>query len=84
MIDRLFLEHPRTVGESYGAHMRAAAGFGITMIVGGLACLVHALVPGLLVDTASTAIDRLHGRMVRKRQRVSAISPDILVRHKVS
>jgi len=72
VIDRLFLEHPRAVDESYGEHMRAAGGFGVVMIAAGFACLVHALVPGLFVSTGSKAIDRLHDRMVRNRRRRAA------------
>lgn len=80
VIDRLFLEHPRAVDESYGEHMRAAGGFGVVMIVAGFACLVHALVPGLFVSTGSKAIDRLHDKMVRNRRRRAAPSAERLVR----
>ena len=72
MIDRLFFEHPRSVDESYGEHMRAAGGFGVVMIGAGVACLVHALVPGLFVSTGSKAIDRLHDKMVRNRAAAAA------------
>ena len=68
MFDRWFFEHPRSVGESYGEHLRVAGGFGVTMIGAGLACLIHAIVPGLFVKTGSSAIEHLHGRMVRNRR----------------
>lgn len=70
MIDRVFFEHPRSVGESYGEHLRIASGFGLTMMGAGLACIVHGIVPSLFVKTGSAAIDHLHGRMVRNRGRV--------------
>ncbi|MBU3078794.1 DUF6356 family protein [Sphingomonas quercus] len=63
MIDRLFLAHPRTVGESYGAHFRTALGFGTAMVAGGLACIAHAFVPALCVRTGSDTVKRLYGRM---------------------
>lgn len=63
VLDRLFLEHPRSVDESYGEHFRASAGIGVVMIGAGLACLVHALVPALCRRTGSSTIRRLHGRL---------------------
>ena len=56
MLDRLFLAHPRTVQESYGEHLVVASSFGLTMIAAGMACMAHALVPGLFERTGSRAI----------------------------
>ena len=67
MFTRLFLDHPRSVGESYLEHQRHAFGFGISLLGAALACLVHSLVPGLFVRTGSEAITRLHDRMVVNR-----------------
>ncbi|MBB6123698.1 DUF6356 family protein [Sphingobium subterraneum] len=67
MLDRLFLDHPRAVRESYGEHFVAACGFGAAMIVGGIACVLHAVVPALFVRTGSDVVRRLHERMVVKR-----------------
>ena len=64
-----FLEHPETVGETYLQHCGAATGFGIRMIVGGLACLVHGLLPFCFVRTGSATITSLHDRMVVHRRR---------------
>jgi hypothetical protein len=64
---RLFVEHPRSVGESYLEHQRHALGFGFSLLLASLACFVHAIVPGLCVRTGSTAITRLHDRMVKNR-----------------
>jgi hypothetical protein len=61
--DRAFLEHPRTLGESYWQHQQRAAGFGAAMIAGGIACVIHALVPTLFERTASGTIVRLYERM---------------------
>lgn len=63
MISRLFLAHPRSVGESYGEHAATAARFGVTMIAGGAACLVHAVLPFLFVRTASDSVKRLYAQM---------------------
>lgn len=65
----IFTDHPTSVGESYVEHLEVATSFGIAMILGGLACLVHGLVPGLFVKTGSSTIRRLHDRMVSHRRR---------------
>lgn len=69
MIARLFVKHPKTVGESYLEHRGQAFGFGTKMIVAGIACLLHGLVPGWFVKTGSITITGLHERMVLNRQR---------------
>lgn len=62
-----FTEHPASVGESYAEHMGVAFGFGTRMILGGLACLVHGLLPFLFTSTGSATVRRLHERMVTRR-----------------
>ena len=57
-----FTEHPATVGESYWEHQRFATGVGLKMILGGLACMIHGLVPFLFVTTGSRTIKALHAR----------------------
>ncbi|TWT03949.1 DUF6356 family protein [Reyranella sp. CPCC 100927] len=64
-----FADHPATVGESYGEHMGVAFSFGGRMILAGLACLLHGLLPFLFVKTGSTAISGLHQEMVAHRRR---------------
>lgn len=64
---RLFLDHPRSVGESYLEHQRHAFGFGISLLGAALACLVHALIPALFVRTGSSTVARLHDRMILHR-----------------
>ena len=72
MIDRYFLSHPRAVGESYGEHAVTAARFGVTMILGGAACIVHAIVPALFVRTASDAVKRLYAQMMARQPGMAA------------
>lgn len=66
---KLFTEHPASVGETYGEHLVMAGGFGIRMILGGIACLIHGLLPFLFVKTGSAQISELHDVMVKNRQR---------------
>ncbi len=63
MIAKLFTEHPRAIGETYGQHARTALSFGRRMVIGGLACMVHAVVPGLFVKTASRTVVQLDAEM---------------------
>lgn len=63
----LFTRHPQEIGESYLEHLRAAGSFGLRMIGGGIACVIHAIVPGWFVTTGSGTIVRLHAEMVAKR-----------------
>ena len=64
-----FTKHPHQVGETYSEHFATATGFGVSMIVGGFACLAHALLPFLCTSTGSRTIRRLHERMVTNRVR---------------
>jgi len=66
-IKRLFTEHPASVDETYGEHFAMATGFGLRMILGGFACLIHGILPFLFVRTGSHQISTLHERMVTKR-----------------
>ena len=66
---RLFLDHPASVGESYGQHLRVAGGFGLAMLAGALACFVHALVPAFFQRTGSSTVKRLHASLHRDPQR---------------
>ena len=60
-------DHLDEVGESYWEHMLKAASFAVAMLVGGTACLVHALLPFLFVRTGSARIRHLHEVMVENR-----------------
>jgi hypothetical protein len=68
---KLFTEHPASVGETYGQHLLQALSFALRMMLGGIACLVHAFLPFLFVKTGSRSISDLHERMVVNRSRVA-------------
>jgi hypothetical protein len=67
MADISFSRHPASVGETYTQHMGTAFGFGLRMLGGGLACLVHGVLPFLCTSTGSRTISSLHDRMVVNR-----------------
>ena len=69
MLERLFLDHPRSVGETYWQHLRNAFSFAVSLQLATVACAVHALVPALFTATGSSIVRRLHARMVTGRSR---------------
>jgi hypothetical protein len=77
-IDQLFRQHPRSLGESYFEHQQHALRFGLTLVLAGAACMLHALIPALFTTTASSAVTRLHERMVANK-RVSRGARNVIV-----
>ena len=69
MLWRYFGSHPASVGENYVTHLWHACGFGLRLILAGIACLVHAILPFLFVRTGSEAVRALNDRMVVNRIR---------------
>ena len=65
----LFSDHPSSVGESYLMHMLQAARFSGRLLLAGVACLIHAVLPFLFVKTASGTIAELYDRIDRARPR---------------
>jgi uncharacterized protein DUF6356 len=66
MIRRLFLSHPKEVGESYWQHQRVALSFAFPLLAAGLAALTHAFIPGICQTRAGDAIRRLHQRLEKR------------------
>jgi hypothetical protein len=62
-----FTEHPASVGEHYLEHLWHSSGFAVNMIGGGLACLVHAILPFMFTHTGSGVIASLNTKMVTNR-----------------
>jgi hypothetical protein len=67
LIHRWFLAHPQSVGEAYPEHFGVAFRVGFVMIAGGLACLIHALVPRLFERTGGGTIKRLYAEIVARQ-----------------
>lgn len=68
MYSRLFIDHPKSVDESYTEHFGVASRFGLTMIWGGMKALVHAFVPGWCITSGSDTVKKLHHIMVEQRR----------------
>lgn len=68
-----FTSHPTSVGETYGEHCVFAFGFGVRMVVGGVAAMIHAVFPFLCVTTASRTLEELNALRARGARK-SAVS----------
>jgi hypothetical protein len=67
MLGRLFRDHPKSLGMSWAEHGAGAVVIGARMVGGGLACFVHAAVPGLFTQTAGKTVLSLHDHMMQRR-----------------
>lgn len=68
MIQRIFLDHPATVDETYGQHFLFALKFSGALFAAAGAALVHALIPCLFEKTASKTVARLYARTHNRGQ----------------
>jgi hypothetical protein len=69
---KIFVDHPNSVNESYFEHLCSALYFSSLMILGGIASLIHSLVPLSFVKTGSGIITHLYDRMVLNRDAYDA------------
>jgi hypothetical protein len=67
LADRMFLDHPRSLGMSWAGHGVGAVGIGLTLVGAGLACIVHALVPGWFTQTAGKTVTRMYDHMAQRK-----------------
>ena len=67
MLGRLFRDHPKSLGMSWAEHGAGAVVIGARMVGAGLACIVHAAVPGLFTQTAGKTVLSLHDHMVQRK-----------------
>ena len=73
MLRRLFLDHPKSVDETYLEHMRMAGGFSGELLRAGFACLIHALIPAFCTTTASDIVKRLNTRLTNRNASAHAV-----------
>jgi hypothetical protein len=66
-IFRWFAAHPASVGESYGEHLATATSFGGRMVLAGIACMLHGLLPFLFVRTGSRTVSELNAQLIARR-----------------
>ena len=62
MITRVFLNHPRSVDESYVEHAVFAGKFSLKLFAAGFCALIHAVIPCAFEKTASRMIADMYAR----------------------
>ena len=62
MISKVFLDHPRSVDETYLQHARFAGGFSLKLFGAAFAALIHAVIPAAFDKTASRMIADMDAR----------------------
>jgi len=56
-------DHLKEAKESYVQHLLAASKIGLTMILGGIQAILHAIIPGILTKSASEKIKKLYNHV---------------------
>ena len=67
MLGRLFVDHPKSLGMSWAQHGAGAVVIGARMVGAGIACIVHAAVPGIFTQTAGKTVLDLHDHMMQRK-----------------
>ncbi|MEM8773984.1 MAG: DUF6356 family protein [Pseudomonadota bacterium] len=68
MITRLFLEHPRSVEESYVEHAIFAGRFSLKLFAAAFCALIHAIIPAAFDKTASRMISEMYAKTHNRGQ----------------
>lgn len=71
----IFNKHPASIGETYWQHLYFASIMGGKMLLGGIACLLHAIFPFLFEKTGSNILISLLHQFI---ERNNAMEPRIL------
>ena len=74
MADRMFLEHPRSLGMTWAGHGIGAVVIGARLVGAGLACLVHAIIPGIFTQTAGKTVTDMYDHM--NKRKAGAANPE--------
>lgn len=62
----IFSKHPNSVGETYFQHLGFAFAFGANMIIGGFACMIHAIFPFWFEQTGSDYLLKLTKNFIER------------------
>ena len=68
MFSRIFIDHPKSVDETYFEHMAFAGRFSLRLFGAGCAALVHAVIPCLFEKTASRMIASMYAQTHNRGQ----------------
>ncbi|MEM7733765.1 MAG: DUF6356 family protein [Pseudomonadota bacterium] len=68
MFNKVFLDHPRSVDETYLEHMLFAGRFAFLLFAAGFCALVHAVIPAAFEKTASRMIAQMYAKTHNRGQ----------------
>ena len=68
VLNRLFFDHPHSLGMSWGSHGAGALKVGFQLIGAGCAAIIHGLIPGLFGETASRTVTRVYEHIQQTRR----------------
>ena len=66
-VDRLFTEHPRSLGMTWASHGAGAVKIGAELIGAGCAAMIHAAVPGWFTETAGKTVTRIYDHIQSRK-----------------
>jgi hypothetical protein len=67
LVDRLFFEHPRSIGMSWAGHGIGAVKIGVELLGAGCAAIIHAVVPGCFTETAGKTVTRIYDHIQQRK-----------------
>jgi len=67
LANRLFLDHPRSLGMSWASHGAGAVKIGAELIGAGCAAIIHAVVPGWFTETAGRSVTRIYDHIQQRK-----------------
>jgi hypothetical protein len=66
-VERMFVEHPRSLGMSWASHGVGAVKIGGELVGAGLACMIHAIVPAWFTQTAGKTVTQMYDHMTKRK-----------------
>ena len=67
LVNRVVVEHPRTLGMTWASHGAGAVKIGAELIGAGCAAIVHAAVPGWFTETAGRTVTRIYDHIQQRK-----------------
>ncbi len=67
LLERMFLEHPRSLGMTWASHGAGAVKIGAELIGAGCAAMIHAAVPGWFTETAGRTVTRIYDHIQKRK-----------------
>ena len=74
LMQRLFLDHPRSLGMTWARHGAGAIKIAMDLIGAGCAVLIHAIVPGWFTETGGRTVTRIYDHIQNRKQ--SSANPE--------